>query len=93
MARVQQFLVEAKAAGALQHPNIVAIHEVGRHEVWHYISLDYVEGGDLAKILRENVLLVKKGGGLWPSLRMYVFSRAVHSRPSRLSSSGQALVG
>ncbi len=57
---VQRFQVEAQAAAGLQHPNIVSIHEVGQHEGWHYFSMDYVEGRDLAKILRENLLLAKQ---------------------------------
>ena len=60
---VQRFLVEAKAVAGLQHPNIVAIHEVGQHEGWHYFSMDYVEGRDLAKILWENVLPAKQAAG------------------------------
>jgi serine/threonine protein kinase len=31
-ADVERFYVEAKAAANLQHPNIVAIHEIGQHE-------------------------------------------------------------
>ena len=53
---VQRFQSEAQAAASLQHPNIVSIHEVGQHEGWHYFSMDYVEGRDLSKILRENLL-------------------------------------
>ncbi len=57
---VQRFQVEAQAAAGLQHPNIVSIHEVGQHEGWHYFSMDYVEGRDLSKILRENLLSAKQ---------------------------------
>lgn len=57
---VQRFQVEAQAAAGLQHPNIVAIHEVGQHEGWHYFSMDYVEGRDLSAILREKVLPAKQ---------------------------------
>jgi WD40 repeat protein/PAS domain-containing protein len=57
---VQRFQAEAQAAAALQHPNIVAIHEVGQHEGWHYFSMDFVEGRDLASILRENPLPARK---------------------------------
>jgi len=35
-ADIRRFHTEAKAAANLQHPNIVAIHEVGEHEGRHY---------------------------------------------------------
>ena len=53
---VKRLKAEAQAAGGLQHPNIVAIHEVGEHEGWHYFSMDYVSGRDLSAVLREKVL-------------------------------------
>ena len=48
-ADVQRFRTEAEAAGNLQHPNIVAIHEVGRHQEQHYFSMDFVDGQNLAQ--------------------------------------------
>jgi tRNA A-37 threonylcarbamoyl transferase component Bud32 len=53
---VQRFLREAEAAANLQHPNIVAIHEVGEHGGQHYFSMDYVAGRDLGAIVKDGPL-------------------------------------
>lgn len=46
---IQRFHTEAEAAANLQHPNIVAIHEVREYEGLHYFSMDFVEGTNLAQ--------------------------------------------
>ncbi|MHC1766228.1 MAG: WD40 repeat domain-containing serine/threonine protein kinase [Verrucomicrobiia bacterium] len=53
---VQRFRGEAAAAGVLQHPNIVAIHEIGMHEGQHFFSMDYVEGQHLAQLVGHRPL-------------------------------------
>lgn len=53
---VQRFLAEAEAAAKLQHPNIVAIHEVGEDSGERFFSMDYVDGKSLAESIQENPL-------------------------------------
>ncbi len=45
--RVRRFAQEARAASALNHPNIITIHEIGEIENTHYIATEYVEGETL----------------------------------------------
>ncbi len=55
-AAVNRFRAEAETAANLQHPNIVAVHEVGVHNGQQYFSMDYVDGQNLAEMVRENPL-------------------------------------
>ena len=63
-ADVKRFRTESEAAANLQHPNIVAIHEVGEHDGRHYFSMDYVEGTNLAELVREGPLAAGKAASL-----------------------------
>jgi serine/threonine protein kinase/Tfp pilus assembly protein PilF len=45
--RLQRFEQEAFAASALNHPNILTIHEIGEIDGKHYIATEYIEGETL----------------------------------------------
>src|SRR5262245_13778191 len=49
--RLRRFEQEARAASALNHPNIITIHEIGETDSIHYIVTEYVEGETLRQRL------------------------------------------
>src|SRR5687768_10297527 len=55
-SNLNRFIQEAKAASALNHPNILVIHEIGETDSGHYIVSEYIEGKTLRKIINERTL-------------------------------------
>jgi len=53
-SRLARFRAEAAAVTQLQHPNLVQIYETGEHQGQPYISLEFVEGGNLEQRMRES---------------------------------------
>ena len=46
--RMRRFVIEAKAASALNHPNVATIYDVGESDGIHFIVMEHVEGETIA---------------------------------------------
>jgi Serine/threonine protein kinase len=57
---VRRFTQEAKAASALNHPNILTIYEIGRADGSHYIVSEYIKGQTLRNVLKTETLNLSK---------------------------------
>src|SRR5271163_191179 len=58
--RLQRFAQEARSASALNHPNIVTIHELGQDGSSHYIAMELVEGQTLRELLTSALLPIRR---------------------------------
>ena len=54
--RVQRFEQEARAAGRVNHPNILAIYDVGSHDGAPYVVSELLEGRTLHNVLDDGAL-------------------------------------
>jgi eukaryotic-like serine/threonine-protein kinase len=50
---VRSFVREAKLASLLRHANIVQLYELGRVNTTYFISMEYIDGRDIRRILRQ----------------------------------------
>jgi eukaryotic-like serine/threonine-protein kinase len=57
--RLRRFEQEAKAASALNHPNIITIHEIGHASGEHFIVTEYIAGRTLRERLRDAMKLTE----------------------------------
>src|SRR5262245_13367237 len=70
-----RFRSEVLAVAKLHHPNIVQVYEVGEHDGRPYFTLEYVEGGSLARMLAgREPLSQRQAAGL-----MEPIARGVHA--------------
>jgi formylglycine-generating enzyme required for sulfatase activity len=49
----ERFLRECKAMAAVNHPAVVSIYDAGEHDGFLYMALEYVPGGDLARLVQR----------------------------------------
>ncbi len=57
--RRRRFVQEAQAASALDHPNIVTIHDITEADGRHFIVMQYVKGRTLRELVREGLEVSK----------------------------------
>jgi Tol biopolymer transport system component len=58
--RLHRFEQEARAASALNHPNVVAIYDIGQVKDTFYIAMELVEGKTLREVLSADLLGIRK---------------------------------
>jgi eukaryotic-like serine/threonine-protein kinase len=54
--RISRFIQEAKSVSALNHPNILVIHEIGRFGDLNFIATEYIKGETLRQRQRREAL-------------------------------------
>ena len=59
-ARLRRFQREARAASALNHPNILTIHEVGEAEETHFIATEFIDGQTIRELIATRDLSLEE---------------------------------
>jgi serine/threonine-protein kinase PpkA len=68
---VERFLNEGRIIASLNHPNVITIFDIGTASDWLYMSMEFIEGGDLRQRMRTPIthveavdIVMKVGSGL-----------------------------
>ena len=56
---MSRFIREAKSASALNHPNIITIHEIGETDGTHFIAAEYIQAKHCTRRLTQQSLDLK----------------------------------
>ena len=58
--RMRRFVQEAKAASALNHPNILTIHEIDQTDSGYFIATEFIDGQTLREHLQRAPLKIRE---------------------------------
>ncbi len=58
--RIQRFQQEDRAVSALNHPNIITIYEIGKHDSTYFIATEFIEGITLRQKLANGPLPLRQ---------------------------------
>jgi serine/threonine protein kinase len=76
--RKRRFIQEARAASALNHPNIITIYDIDEAEGVHFIAMEYVQGKTLDRLIARHGLRVNE------ALKYAVQMAAAHAASGRI---------
>lgn len=96
----ERFAREARAAGVLNHPNLVTIYEFGEDQGVLYIAMEFVKGHDLDELLQEQSLtrsealevLAQVCDGLGFAHRQHIVHRDIKPTNVRVQRDGRRLL-
>jgi len=94
-----RFTREAHTAAAAGHPNIIEVYDTGSDRGWHYIAMEYMDGGSLSDLLdrdgplppaRALALMKQVTAGLAEAHRLKILHRDIKPSNILLTSRGWA---
>ncbi|HJW73600.1 MAG TPA: protein kinase [Geothrix sp.] len=96
----ERFAREARAAGVLNHPNLVTIYEFGEDQGVLYIAMEFVKGHDLEELLQEQSItrsealeiLAQVCDGLGFAHRQHIVHRDIKPSNVRVQRDGRRLI-
>jgi serine/threonine protein kinase/formylglycine-generating enzyme required for sulfatase activity/dienelactone hydrolase len=96
----ERFVLEARAAAAISHPNICTIHEIDDFEDQTYIAMEFVEGQSLRELTKKDTipvadsldLAIQVASGLEVAHKKGVVHRDIKSANIMVTPSGQAKI-
>jgi serine/threonine protein kinase len=65
---IKRFMIEARSAGSLRHPNIITIFEINRDGDTPYLVMDYIEGTGFERVIKDQ-------GRIEPELLLYFLNQ------------------